>query len=98
MATRARSARMPEWYSRCARSRRRISVVPKGVDELVLAHRRATLDADLGGPPLELVLRPILVVLGIPALPAGFAAAARVGDPSGFLLARALATERLVLL
>src|SRR4051794_25434038 len=74
------------------------SVVAQGVDELVLRHVRATLDADLRGPVLELVLRPVLVAARLAALAAGLAAAARVGDPGGLLLAGALAAQRLVLL
>src|SRR3954454_17571475 len=89
---------MPEWYSRRARPRQWISVIPEGVDELALAHGRAAFDPDLGRPLLELVLRPVLVVLGLAALAAGLAAAPGIGDARRFLLARTLATEGLVLL
>ena len=59
---------MAEWYSPCARPRQPDSVIPEGVDQLVLAHRRAAFDTDVGGPLLELVLRPVFVVLGVAAL------------------------------
>ena len=59
---------MPEWYSRRARPRQRTSVISEGVDQLALAHGRPAFDPDLGGPLLELLLRPVLVVLCFPPL------------------------------
>src|SRR4051812_1883304 len=41
-----------------------VLVVAEGVDELILAHLGASLDADLGGALLEVVLRPVLVGRG----------------------------------
>src|SRR4051794_20882763 len=75
----------------------RDSVVAQGVDELVLAHLRAAVDADLGSALLEIVLGPVLVGTGLAAALAG-RCAVRIGDPRGLLLAGALVAERLVLL
>src|SRR4051794_8941186 len=74
------------------------SVVAQRVDQLVLVHVRAALDADLRRALLEVVLRPVLVAARLAAPAAGAAAVAGVGDPGRLLLAGALAAQRLVLL
>src|SRR4051812_14625362 len=80
----------------CAAGAPRASVVPQRLDQLVLAHVRASLDADLAGALLEVVLRPVVVGRRAAALLGGRAAA--VGDPGGLLLALSLVAQGLVLL
>src|SRR3546814_20389303 len=68
-------------------------------DQLVLVHRRASVDADLRGPVLELVHGPVLVVAGLAALATHLGARAvgcRVGDPCRLLLARPVLADLLV--
>jgi len=63
-------------------------MVSKRVDELVLAHARASLDPYLTRPLLELLLRTILVALAFAALLADVGAAGfGVGNPRRLLLA-----------
>jgi hypothetical protein len=77
-----------------------VSVVAEGVDELVLAHLGAALDAHLAGPVEQLVLGAVLVVLGVAAAAADGASAfvaLGVGDAGRLLLAHALVAQGLVL-
>src|SRR4051812_40327900 len=77
------------------------SVVAQRAGELALAHLRAALDADLPGLLDQLVLRPVVVGAGLAALAADGGprgVVGRVGDARGLLLARALSSQRLVLL
>src|SRR4029453_5780448 len=78
-----RSAQRPSEWSRPdapARDRRRVAVlltlVAKARDQLVLGHRGTTLDAELLGPLLQLLHRPLLVGAGLGSLGAG-----RLGGP-----------------
>src|SRR5690242_2350371 len=75
----------------------RASVVAQRVDKLALVHLRAALDADLRGALLEIVLAPVVIGAGLPAL-LRCRVAVRVGDPRRLLLACALIAQDLVLL
>src|SRR5215212_3921503 len=82
--------------ARTCRRALRPSMVAQRLDQIALAHLRAALDADLGRALGQVLLRPVLVGAGLPALLGG-RAAARVGDPSRLLLALALLAQGLVL-
>src|SRR5438309_1643383 len=76
-------------------------MVAQGLDQFALVHLRAAFDPDLAGPLDEVGLRPVLVAARLATLAAHGRprrVRRRVGDTSGLLLARALATQRLVLL
>src|SRR5205085_498461 len=65
------------------------SVIPERVDQLVLRHLGASLDTDLAGAVLELLLRPLLVGLRLPTSPPDGRAAFRGGgvcDPRRLFL------------
>src|SRR5437899_10078945 len=73
-----------------------ISVVPQRLDQLVLAHLRPALDADLPSTVDEVGLRPVVVAAGLGTLAAGRRprrAGGRVRDAGGLLLARTLASK-----
>src|SRR4051812_1911280 len=100
----ARSSSVSRWArassprASCSESFRRATlVVAQGVDQLVLVHVRAPLDADLGGPLLEVVLVPVLVGRRLAAL-VRLGLGVGVRDPRRLLLGRALVPKRLVLL
>src|SRR5215210_3847930 len=86
---------MPASGSR--RLQRASLVVAQRVDELVLVHVGASLDAELPGALLEVFFR-LLFVLGRLTATLARGLAARVGDPGRLLLARPLVTQPLVLL
>src|SRR5690606_35058624 len=74
-------------------------VVAQHVDELVLRLVRVAGQPELLGPVAQLVDRPVLVALGVPASATHGALALRgrgVRDPGGLLLRRALVAQRLV--
>src|SRR5690606_2649875 len=74
-------------------------VVAQHVDELVLRLVRVAGQPELLGPVAQLVDRPVLVALGVPAsAPHGVLALRGRGvrDPGGLLLRRALVAQRLV--
>src|SRR3712207_684269 len=74
-----------------------LSVVAERVDELALVHVGASLDTDLPGALLQLLLGPVLVAAGLPAaLPS--LRARSIGDPGRLLLALPLLAQPLVLL
>src|SRR5215210_125987 len=86
---------MPASGSR--RLQRASLVVAQRVDELVLVHLGASLDAELPGALLEVFLG-LLLVPGRLAAALASGLAVRVGDPGRLLLARPLVTQFLVLL
>src|ERR687886_2826190 len=74
-----------------------VSVVAESVDELTLVHPGASLDADLPGALLQVLLGPVLVAPRLPAAPSRRRARG-VGDPRRLLLALPLLSQPLVLL
>src|SRR5271165_2110823 len=71
-------------------------MIPEGLDQLCLGHRRAALDADLPGPPEQVRLGPVVVGTALAALathPAARGGGRLVRDPGRFFLARALTAE-----
>src|SRR5258708_8103982 len=98
-----RDDRAPDSGSPCREDRtlvgRRRSVVSQRANELGLAHRGPTVDADLSRAFDPVRLGPVVVSRALAALLGDLAAGApgrRVGDPRRLLLALALLAELLV--
>jgi di/tricarboxylate transporter len=71
-------------------------VVPEGIDELAFVHLGTSLDADLFGALLQILLRPVLIATRLPTALARRRTAG-VGDPRRLLLTLPLLTQFLVL-